>query len=81
MHAGCHAPAQKAAPVPVWPPPGARATAALAGVVAMIIWVVGENFEGLLAGSATDPNTGPLLLLLAAYWPSPRQGVSRRVRR
>ena len=34
------------------------------------IWVVGENFGGILAGSGTDPNTGPVLVLLAAaYWP------------
>ena len=49
---------------------GARAAAALAAAVALLIWVVGENFGGILAGSGTDPNTGPLLLLLAAaYWP------------
>jgi hypothetical protein len=52
------------------PPRGARATAALAAAVALLIWVVAENFGGILAGSGTDPNTGPLLLLLAAaYWP------------
>lgn len=54
------------------PPPGARAVVLLAGAVAMIIWIVGENFGGILAGSGTDPNTGPLLVLLAvAYWPGP----------
>ena len=43
---------------------------ALAAVLALAIWVVGENFGGLTSGTATDPNTGPLLLLLiAAYWP------------
>jgi hypothetical protein len=52
-----------------------RAVVLLAVAVALIIWVVGENFGGVLAGSATDPNTGPLLVLLAvAYWPA----VSRR---
>ena len=49
---------------------GARAVVLLAAAVAVLIWVVGENFGGILAGSGTDPNTGPLLVLLAAaYWP------------
>ena len=52
------------------PPRGARAAAALAAAVALLIWVVAENFGGILAGSGTDPNTGPVLVLLAAaYWP------------
>ena len=52
------------------PPRGARAAAALAAAVALLIWVVGENFGGILAGVGTDPNTGPVLVLLAAaYWP------------
>lgn len=39
-------------------------------VIATVIWVVGENFGGILAGGATDPNSGPPLILLAlAYWP------------
>jgi hypothetical protein len=53
------------------PPHWARATLLLAIVVALAIWVVGENFGAIFAGSATDPNSGPLLILLAAaYWPS-----------
>jgi hypothetical protein len=52
------------------PPPLARATLALAVVVALVIWVVAEALGGILAGGGTDPNSGPLLLLLAvAYWP------------
>lgn len=52
---------------------GARAAAALAAAAAVVIWVVGENFGGILAGSATDPNSGLLLVLLAAaYWPARR---------
>ncbi len=55
------------------PPPGARAAVLLAAVVAAAIWVVGENFGGMSAGSATDPNSGLLLVLLAAaYWPARR---------
>jgi hypothetical protein len=46
----------------------------LAVVVAAFIWVVGENFGGIGAGSGTDPNSGPLLMLLAvAYWPATRR--------
>ena len=56
------------------PVPGARAAVILAVVVAAVIWVVGENFGGILTGSGTDPNTGPLLMLLAAaYWPATRR--------
>jgi hypothetical protein len=57
------------------PPPWARAVVLLAAAVAMAIWIVGENFGMIFAGSATDPNSGlPLLLLAAAYWPpSPRR--------
>jgi hypothetical protein len=38
--------------------------------VSLLIWVVAENFGGIATGTGTDPNTGPLLVLLAlAYWP------------
>jgi hypothetical protein len=40
--------------------------ALIAGIVlALAYWVLGEGFGGLFAGGATDPNTGPLLVLLA----------------
>ncbi len=45
-------------------PAAARPVLVLAAVLAVAIWVIGENFGGLASGSATDPNTGPLLLLL-----------------
>ena len=52
------------------PQPFARATLVLAIVVALTIWVVTEALGGILAGGATDPNSGLLLALLAlAYWP------------
>jgi hypothetical protein len=58
------------------PPRGARAAVLLAAVVAAAIWVVGENFGGVFAGSATDPNSGLLLVLLAAaYWPARRSAA------
>jgi hypothetical protein len=53
------------------PPAAARGTLLLAVVVAGVIWVVGEAFGMILAGGSTDPNSGPLLILLAAaYWPA-----------
>jgi hypothetical protein len=53
------------------PVPVARAALVLAVVVALAIWVVGQELGGILAGGATDVNSGPLLVLLAlAYWPS-----------
>jgi hypothetical protein len=34
-------------------------------VLALAYWVIGEGFGGIFVGGATDPNTGPLLVLLA----------------
>ena len=52
------------------PPTVFRAILVLALVVAAFIWVVGEAFGAIMGGGATDPNSGPLLVLLAlAYWP------------
>jgi hypothetical protein len=61
------------------PPPLARSALILALVVAAFIWVFGEAFGQILAGGGTDPNSAPLLALLAlAYWPlataGPRAG-------
>jgi hypothetical protein len=57
------------------PPPLARGTLILALVVAAFIWVFGEAFGQILVGDATDPNSAPLLALLAlAYWPLPTAG-------
>lgn len=54
----------------LWPRT-ARPALVLSVVLALAIWVLGENFGGLLTGQATDPSTGPLLILLAAaYWPA-----------
>ena len=48
----------------------AQASLVLAIVVALVIWVFSEAFGGIMAGGATDPNSGPLLVLLAlSYWP------------
>ena len=52
------------------PRAGARVAVVLAIVVAALIWVIGQAFGMILATGATDPNSGPLLILLAlAYWP------------
>ena len=51
------------------PRPAARAGVVLAIVIAAFFWV-GEGLGGMLTGGGTDPNSGPLLALLAvAYWP------------
>lgn len=37
-----------------------------------LLWVTGDDFGGIWSGSATDPNTGPLpVLIAAAFWPYP----------
>jgi hypothetical protein len=57
------------------PAPLARCALVLAVVTAAFIWVFGEAFGQILTGGATDPNSAPLLALLAlAYWPSATAG-------
>ena len=52
------------------PAPVFRPILVLALVTAAFIWVVGQAFGEIMAGGATDPNSGPLLALIAlAYWP------------
>jgi hypothetical protein len=47
--------------------------------LALLIWVVPENLGGIMTGAGTDPNTGPLLALLAlAYWPRRPEPEPRR---
>jgi hypothetical protein len=56
-----------------WP----RAAVAAALAFALIAWLA-EGTGGLLTGTATDPDSGPLLALLAlAYWPSTRTGPAQ----
>jgi hypothetical protein len=48
----------------------ARACIVLAVLLCTVIWVAAEGLGGLFGGQGTDPNTGPLLVVLAlAYWP------------
>ncbi len=54
----------------IFVPAATRPALVLSIIVAAAIWVIGEDFGGILTGQATDPNTGPLLVLLAvAFWP------------
>jgi hypothetical protein len=58
----------------------AMAAVVLAVVVGLIIWVVGEAFGLILASGATDPNSGPLLVLLAlAYWPARTTAITTAI--
>jgi hypothetical protein len=51
------------------PPSLANATVALAALIGLTFWVVGQDFGALFTNGATDVNSGPLLILLsAAYW-------------
>jgi hypothetical protein len=61
------------------PVPCARAAVILAATAATAIWVIGEKFGAMFTGSATDPNSGLLLVLLAvAYWPARTASSSGR---
>jgi hypothetical protein len=59
------------------PASAVKATLVLALVLSAAIWLA-EGLGGMLTGSGTDPNSGPLLALLAlAYWPAVK-AVPRR---
>jgi len=52
------------------PPRLARATVVLAIVVFAVIWIAVQNFGGILARGATDPDAALLVIVLALmYWP------------
>lgn len=52
----------------------ARGAVVLAVLAAVFIWVFGEGLGGLTSGTATDPNSGPLLALIAlSFWPTARE--------
>jgi hypothetical protein len=54
------------------PQPTARTIIVIAVAMSVFIWVAGEAFGDVFSGAGTDPNTGPLLILLAAaFWPRP----------
>ena len=45
--------------------PWRQAAAAVGALVATIFWVLGQNIGQLYSGMATDPNSGPLIVLMA----------------
>ena len=46
--------------------------------LALLFWIA-EGLGGIFTGQGTDPNTGPLLALLAAcFWPHPAVCRGRR---
>jgi hypothetical protein len=56
-----------------------RASLVLAVLLALTIWLIGENLGQIATGTGTDPNTGPPLVLLAlCYWPVTRHTPGRR---
>jgi len=56
------------------PPQVAQVTLVVAIAVFAVIWVAVQNFGGVLAGGATDPNSGLLVIILALlYWPVSRE--------
>ncbi len=62
----------------VFRPAATRPSLILAVISAAAIWVLTENLGGIFTGTGTDPNTGPLLILLAAaYWPFEPQRQER----
>jgi hypothetical protein len=55
-------------------PPVVKAVLVLAIAAAAVLWLA-EGLGGMLTGGGTDPNSGPLLALLAlCYWPLSRAG-------
>ena len=62
------------------PARAARTGVVLAVTVAAFIWLA-QGLGGIFTGSGTDPNSGPLLALLAvAFWPGPAPWRSGQVR-
>jgi hypothetical protein len=55
------------------PAPYTQTIIVLVVVTFAFIWIAVEDFGGILAGGATDPNSGPLVVLMALlYWPITR---------
>jgi hypothetical protein len=56
----------------------ARAAVALAIVLAIVIWLA-EGLGDIFTGSGTDPDSGPLLALLAlTFWPLARRATAEK---
>jgi hypothetical protein len=55
--------------------PPALARVAVVGAVALVgvVWLAAQSLGGMFGGQATDPGSGPLLILLAiSFWPPAR---------
>jgi hypothetical protein len=53
-----------------------RPVLVVAAGLGLLFWIA-EGFGGIFTGQGTDPNTGPLLILLAAcYWPARHHGAA-----
>ena len=60
------------------PVPALRVVLCLAALAALAMWAAGQDLGGLFIRTTTDPDTGPLLILLAAaYWPVPPIAAAR----
>jgi len=57
--------------VSVYLPPQINQVILVLGIVVfVVVWVAVQDLGGILAGGATDPNSGPLVIMLAMiYWP------------
>lgn len=56
-----------------------RTGVVLAIVISLGIWVVAQDFGGILTGQGTDPNSGlPLALLALCYWPRAARTTAKR---
>ena len=63
-----------AAGLGVFWPATTRAALLLSVIMALAIWVLGENFGEIATGQGTDPSTGLLLVAVAAaFWPLARR--------
>jgi hypothetical protein len=52
------------------PPRATRSISVFAVGLFAVVWVAVQNLGGILAGGATDPNSGPLLIVFVLlYWP------------
>lgn len=47
----------------------------IGAILAVVIWLVGQDFGGILSGWGTDPNYGPWYVKLALVLSRPRQFV------
>jgi hypothetical protein len=50
------------------------AAVALGAAMALVVWATTQNFGGVFTGQGTDPNTGPLLVLMAIALLAPGEG-------